>query len=224
MKRLLLAACLAIGAHVAFFSIQPQWTLPTQLMPQNRSVTISLVEAPPAPSPKVLPQPKKLPAPKPKPRPKPKPVKAPEPVVVTEPEPDLDPEQELEPLPEIAPADTDTKQAEATLLSEETKDVEPPGAMEGAIIQSSVPRYDINPTPNYPRVAKRRGYEGTVVLEVLVTPEGRVGQIRVGQSSGHTILDRQALATVGKWVFTPALRGSEAVEMWVDVPIEFELK
>lgn len=219
MKRLVLAAWLAMGAHVALFSFEPQWTPPTRLMPQNRSVTISLVEAPPAP------QPKKKSASKPKPKsvtrpkPKPKPVKVPKPVAAVVPEPEPAPE----PVPEDEPAETETEQADAPHL-EETPSVEPPGAQEGAIIKSSVPRYDINPSPTYPRVAKRRGYEGTVVLSVRVTPQGRVGEIRVRQSSGYTILDRQALSTVGKWVFTPALRGTKAVEMWVDVPIEFELR
>ena len=62
------------------------------------------------------------------------------------------------------------------------------------------------------------------MLEVMVTREGRAGQVKVVQSSGYGILDRRAVKTVQKWLFTPARRGDEPVEALVTVPIVFELK
>jgi protein TonB len=59
---------------------------------------------------------------------------------------------------------------------------------------------------------------------VLVAKDGRVADIRLQASSGHEILDRIALETVREWAFTPGRRGEEPVEMWVRVPILFELK
>lgn len=210
MKRLIVAGCLAVGIHVALFIIRPQLTPPAMLMPQSSSVTISLVEAPPAPPKKILSPPaKKL-------KPKPKPEVAPAPAIETAPEP------EPEPLKEIQSEEHDQKAREEEPVEDE-KTSETPGAQEGAVIQSSVPRYDINPEPKYPSVARRRGYEGTVVLKVLVTIEGRTGQVTVVQSSGFKILDRRAVETVQKWLFIPALRGSEAVETVVNVPITFQL-
>lgn len=85
------------------------------------------------------------------------------------------------------------------------------------------PKYYRNPKPRYPRIARRQGYEGTVVLKVEILPNGRVGQIRVKQSSGHRMLDRSALKTVKGWKFIPAKRGEDPIGMWAEVPIRFEL-
>ncbi len=88
----------------------------------------------------------------------------------------------------------------------------------------ATPMYRKNPAPLYPRVARRRGYEGKVVLDVLVNEEGRVEDLRVFQSSGHTVLDRSAIKAVHGWLFEPGRRGDEKVAMWVKVPIRFDLR
>ena len=86
------------------------------------------------------------------------------------------------------------------------------------------PRYDRNPKPPYPRIARRRGYEGVVVLKVEILPSGWVGDLRVKRSSGHHILDKSALKTVKKWRFIPAKRGEDPIRIWGEIPIKFELK
>jgi protein TonB len=86
------------------------------------------------------------------------------------------------------------------------------------------PRYDRNPKPSYPRIARRRGYEGVVVLKVEILPNGRVGQLRVKRSSGHHILDRSALKTVKQWKFIPAKQGEDPIRIWAEIPIKFELE
>jgi protein TonB len=91
-------------------------------------------------------------------------------------------------------------------------------------IREARPIYLRNPSPEYPRLARRRGYQGTVVLEVLVDQKGRVGDLKVFQSSGHTVLDKAAMTSVKEWLFEPAIRGNERVETWVKVPIRFQLK
>jgi protein TonB len=85
------------------------------------------------------------------------------------------------------------------------------------------PKYYRNPKPRYPKIARRKGYEGIVVLKVEILPNGRVGEIRVKKSSGHRMLDRSALKTVKKWKFIPAKRGEDPVGMWAEIPIRFEL-
>ena len=92
------------------------------------------------------------------------------------------------------------------------------------IIREAIPVYRENPPPQYPRVARRRGYQGTVVLEVLVNREGRVGDLRVFQSSGYSILDKAAIRSVKGWLFEPGRRGEEKIEMWVKLPIRFQIK
>jgi protein TonB len=91
-------------------------------------------------------------------------------------------------------------------------------------IREAIPIYRKNPTPRYPRTARRRGYQGTVILEVLVDREGRVGDTRLSQSSGYGVLDRAAMASVKGWSFEPGKRGDEKVDMWVMVPVRFQLK
>ena len=70
----------------------------------------------------------------------------------------------------------------------------------------------------------KRGFQGTVILKVLVDKDGRVADIRLQESSGHSILDNIALETVRGWAFTPGRRGEDPVEMWIRVPMLFELK
>lgn len=86
------------------------------------------------------------------------------------------------------------------------------------------PLYRANPPPKYPTMARKRGYTGNVVLEVLVGRNGSVIDLRVFTSSGHTILDKAAISSVKNWTFEPGTRGDEKIAMWVRVPIRFELK
>jgi len=92
------------------------------------------------------------------------------------------------------------------------------------IIREARPLYRSNPPPKYPVLARRKGFQGNVLLEVLVGPIGNVIDLRVLSSSGHPILDRAAKSSVKNWTFEPGMRGQEKVEMWVRVPIRFELK
>jgi protein TonB len=73
-------------------------------------------------------------------------------------------------------------------------------------------------------MARRRGYEGTVLVEVLVSREGRVEDLRLSQSSGYSVLDQAAMDSMKKWLFEPATINDEKVEMWVKVPVRFHLK
>ena len=62
------------------------------------------------------------------------------------------------------------------------------------------------------------------MLEVLVNRKGKVGNLRVCESSGYGMLDRAAMEAVEDWLFEPGKRGDETVDMWVKVPIRFQLK
>lgn len=90
--------------------------------------------------------------------------------------------------------------------------------------QSASPRYDINPRPDYPRVARSRGWEGIVLFDVLVLEDGRVGQLEIISSSGYRSLDNAAKRVLRRWKFVPATTLGLAVESTVQVPIHFSLK
>ena len=138
------------------------------------------------------------------------------------------------PPPELMPSETETsKQASAPqpefpedilgdALPKET--VEIASAPPVQPLREAIPMYRENPRPQYPKVARRRGYQGTVLLDVLVDQEGRVADLKVLRSSGHKILDKAAMRSVKTWLFEPGMRGDERVAMWVIIPVRFQLK
>jgi periplasmic protein TonB len=77
--------------------------------------------------------------------------------------------------------------------------------------------------PRYPDSARRKGIEGTVVVKAYITEQGRVEQVQVEQSAGHSDLDQSAVEAVGRWSFQPARRGRQAIAMWVSIPVKFVL-
>ncbi len=81
-----------------------------------------------------------------------------------------------------------------------------------------------NPPPPYPKLSRRRGEQGKVVLAVEIDIEGRSSQAVIHQSSGHHRLDRAALETVLKWRFIPGKKGHQHQKMWVNIPINFVLE
>ena len=88
----------------------------------------------------------------------------------------------------------------------------------------AIPMLKQNPPPLYPKSARRRGYQGSVLLKVLVAENGRVEEVEIDKSCGYAILDRTALAAVKEWQFKPGIKDGKKVKMWVKVPVRFELK
>jgi TonB family protein len=86
------------------------------------------------------------------------------------------------------------------------------------------PSYLKNPAPRYPYEARQKGWQGIVELKVLVNKNGQAQNIEVLRSSGHKVLDQEALKTVKNWQFRPARLGGIEVESSVVVPVRFDLK
>ncbi|HWP90791.1 MAG TPA: TonB family protein [Thermodesulfobacteriota bacterium] len=85
------------------------------------------------------------------------------------------------------------------------------------------PDYKINPKPNYPMIARRKGYEGVVLLKVWVLENGRVGKIELQKSSNYEMLDKSAMKAVENWIFIPGKKNGEPISSWVTVPVKFQL-
>ena len=81
-----------------------------------------------------------------------------------------------------------------------------------------------NPKPHYPLLARNQGIEGRVVVNVLISVQGTVKTIGVGQSSGSRLLDKAAVQAVKKWRFHPVLHNGKAIPSSESVPIVFKLK
>ena len=86
------------------------------------------------------------------------------------------------------------------------------------------PEYKRNEPPDYPRIAKRRGYQGQTKLKVEVLETGRVGRLEVVSSSGFDILDEAALAAVKEWHFVSGTENGRHTTQWVIVPVRFNLR
>ncbi|HEY0200307.1 MAG TPA: energy transducer TonB [Burkholderiaceae bacterium] len=76
-----------------------------------------------------------------------------------------------------------------------------------------------NPNAPYPAESRTNGEQGTVLLRVRTTPDGRPTAVEVKQSSGYVRLDRSAVDTVWKWQFKPT--PDDGTVVWREVPIRF---
>lgn len=75
----------------------------------------------------------------------------------------------------------------------------------------------------YTEDARRRGITGDVVMEIVVRRDGSVGDVRVMQGLGAG-LDQRAVQAVRQWRFDPARRQGVAVDVLVEVAVEFMLR
>jgi TonB family protein len=76
---------------------------------------------------------------------------------------------------------------------------------------------------DYTEDARRRGLTGEVVLEIVVRRDGSVGDVKLLQGLGSGLDDR-AIQAVRQWRFTPADRQGVAVDVIVEVGVEFRLR
>jgi protein TonB len=81
-----------------------------------------------------------------------------------------------------------------------------------------------NPPPDYPRISKRLGEQGRVVVKVLIGEDGRPQKAELFTSSGFERLDKSAMEAAMRWRYVPGKRGGVAEAMWYQVPIQFTLE
>lgn len=213
-----LLAILAVVAHGGLIywlnqqSTPPLPVVPPEIPPMEIEFTrpappvVEPPPPPPPPPPVVEPPPPvvdELAAkPAPKPIPKPKPAPPPKPV----PKPVEPPPPAPTPPPVAAPAPTPAPPAPPA----------PPSPPSNAA-------YLKNPQPEYPPLAQRRGWEGTVLLRVRVLANGSPAEIQIQTSSGRELLDKSAIQAVKRWTFVPSKQGGQAIDGWVVVPLEFKM-
>lgn len=78
--------------------------------------------------------------------------------------------------------------------------------------------------PEYPRIARRAGLEGTVWVKVLVSREGRVLDAMVAKSSEMAALDEAAVQAAYRNRFTPGIQNGRPVAVWVTYRVQFVLE
>ncbi|ENM5790393.1 energy transducer TonB [Vibrio mimicus] len=78
--------------------------------------------------------------------------------------------------------------------------------------------------PRYPRVAQKRGIEGTVMYEIWLDEQGNQIQQYLITSSGTEVLDKSALEAIKQWKFSPRILDGVPVAHRVHIPVRFKLE
>lgn len=77
--------------------------------------------------------------------------------------------------------------------------------------------------PVYPESAKTDKIEGIVIVQTVITEEGKVTNATVSKSSGNAELDQSAVDAVSTWTFRPATLKGKPVAVNYTVTINFTL-
>jgi protein TonB len=207
------AVIASIALHAVALLIAPSLREISRRIEWPGPIVARLVEAqqPPAATPAVEPAVK--PEAKPAVQPAVKPVPSPRPAPVVEAAPQAPsrpaPEAPVAPAPAAEPAQAVASQAAPAAA---------PAARPGAEVDAdSVGRFrllvieEAKKLKRYPRAARDNNWEGRANVRVTYGRDGRRASVLIVRSSGHEVLDREALDTVAKAdVAVPAaLRGKE---------------
>ena len=224
-----------IVSSVVLFHVAALWALHAGLLQRVVEVVvpvmaISQAEPPPAPPPPKPPEPVKPPE-SPKTPPPPKPVQpvltpptTPQPPAPATPEPPA-----VLAAPTAAPTAPAVPAAAPAPPAPPTPPIPPPAAPAPpppakVELPTSKADYLHNPPPDYPRMSKRLGEQGRVVVKVLIGEDGRPQKVELFTSSGFERLDKSAMEAAMRWRYVPGKRGGVAEAMWYQVPIQFTLE
>ena len=163
---------------------------------------------------------------------------------------ELPPEIEIPPPPEaisrpatpvmaLTEIDDDITIAPTTFADNPIDDLPPPPTNDGAVDLSANPTFTpmtVRPEirnraevqaalmREYPTILRDAGIGGTVVVWFFISEEGVVLDKRVDVSSGHIPLDEASLKVADVFRFTPALNREQIVQVWIQLPITFQVQ
>lgn len=231
------AIAASILLHVLITVVVPNFDFSIKKK-QPRLIKVELQKpTPPIPAPIIEPLPPiDIPEPvKPKPIKK-KPVVKPKPIKKEAPAP-IEPPEEVAPPPvveEVIAVQPTINKEPAIVVPEPTPEpIEPPPPPPPSKVDrdNALSAYSsklgraIAKYKSYPKLAQRRGWQGTVLLAIKVDNNGNVLSATVSKSSGHATLDKSALKMVKKASPFPAppsiLQGDSFT---ISVPVVFKLK
>lgn len=127
------------------------------------------------------------------------------------------------PIPERSTTKTETVKEETLATAASTHQQSSSRGVHDAPIISE-PLFERAPAPpKYPTVARKRGQQGTVWLEIWLDEWGKQSKLSIMQSSGTRVLDKAALKAVSDWRFKPHLINGQGIASRVRIPVEFAL-
>jgi protein TonB len=77
--------------------------------------------------------------------------------------------------------------------------------------------------PRYPSAAREAGKSAVVILDCVVTREGRPSRVRV-RTGGGAAFDRAAMTALRQWRFEPGLRDGKPVPVRLEIELTFTAK
>lgn len=184
-------------------------------------------KSPESPKPEI----KKPEPPKPeiKKEPLPVPDKTPTTIPLSKPQVSVKPKEEqvteTNPKPEANPTRVITKAADTP---QETKTVNAPSperVTEATNDYSSLLAAAIAKYKQYPKIAQMRGWQGLIIIELQLNPQGAVIYSQIKKSSGYDVLDQEALEMIKR--ASPFPQPPEVLRsknFTVLVPISFKLE
>lgn len=92
------------------------------------------------------------------------------------------------------------------------------------IIDAGRTKIIYKPRFEYPMKARRFGYEGTVILHLMVDTDGTVNDIKVHSPSKYPILDEYAVRYAKRIKFSPYLIADHPSRIIVRLPVTFKLR
>ncbi len=163
---------------------------------------------------------------------------------------ELPPEIEIPPPPEAisrpatpvmatADIDDDITIAPTTFADNPIEDLPPPPTDDGGGDISAAPVFTpmtVRPElrnrnevmqalmREYPPILRDAGIGGQVVVWFFISEEGQVLDRRIFSTSGQTQLDDAALKVADVYRFTPALNRDQRVQVWIQLPITFQVQ
>lgn len=164
----------------------------------------------------------------------PEPIKEPEPM--PEPEPVIEPKKEEiiateKPTPEapkivkpkqvVKKAEPKPKKVQPKPKSEQKRQSK---RVENRVISVSEMKLLNQPAPNFPRAAKMRRMSGVVKLILKVDERGHVADVHLARSSGHDILDKEAIRVAKQVRMKPYIVNGVAQAISVSTEYEFKLQ
>lgn len=218
--------------HVLLAVVIPNLEFETD--PEPEVLTVEMMKlpepTPPAPEP-IEPQPEVVqPKIEPKIKPEPKPIIKPIPTPVVENSEPISEPPPSKPTEVIAVAPKPDAAPPVLTVPTPVKP-EPVPTVSQADIDDARSRYGnalwgaISKHKKYPKVAAMRGWQGEAVVELELDGNGKLKSKKITQSSGHEVLDKQALEMVEKALPLPvapeALRGTNFT---ITVPVPFKLE
>ena len=75
--------------------------------------------------------------------------------------------------------------------------------------------------PKYPKAARKRHIEGSVVMKGTITKDGVLNDLQV--VSGDPLLAQAALDAAKKWKYRPYLKDGQAVDVETQITVNFQL-